>query len=75
MTILKRMEEDTIGTRKAVSGLSTSKKSKIMDVEYLLPNDEVRRLLPSLHSTADSIGTQAEQKRLGEHAPITLFIT
>jgi hypothetical protein len=45
MIMSKRMEEDTINTRKAVSILSPVKKIEITSVVYLLPNDEVRPLL------------------------------
>jgi hypothetical protein len=45
MIISKRMEEDIIDIRKAVSILSLIKKMEITGVEYLLPNDEVRPLL------------------------------
>ena len=45
MIISKRMEEDTIDTKKAVSILSHMKKIELTSVEYLLPNDEVRSLL------------------------------
>ena len=45
MIISKRMEEDTIDTKKAVSILSLAKKMEITSVEYLLPNDEVRSFL------------------------------
>jgi hypothetical protein len=41
----KRMEEDTIDTRKAVSILTLLKIMEITSVEYLLPNDEVRPFL------------------------------
>ena len=40
--ISKRMEEDIMVTRKAVSILSLVKGVEITSVEYLLPNDEVR---------------------------------
>ena len=45
MIISKRMEEDIIDSRKAVSILSLGKKMKLTSVEYLLPNDEVRPFL------------------------------
>jgi hypothetical protein len=45
MIISKRMEEDIIDSRKAVSILSLVKKMEITSVEYLLPNDEVRLFL------------------------------
>ena len=45
MIMSKRMEEDTIDTRKAVSSLTFVKETGITSAEYLLPNDEVR---PSL---------------------------
>jgi hypothetical protein len=41
MIMLKRMEEDTIDIRKAVSTLNLVKKNEITTIEYLLPNDEV----------------------------------
>lgn len=45
-TILsKKMEEDIMDIRKAVSILSLVKKMEITSVEYLLPNDEVRPFL------------------------------
>jgi hypothetical protein len=45
MIISKRMEEDIIDSRKAVSILTLEKKIEITSVEYLLPNDEVRPFL------------------------------
>ncbi len=45
MIMSKRMEEDTIDTRKAVSILTLLKIMEITSVEYLLPNDEVRPFL------------------------------
>jgi hypothetical protein len=45
MIISKRMEEDTIDSRKGVSILRLVKKMEITGVEYLLPNDEVRPFL------------------------------
>lgn len=45
MIMSKRMEEDIIDSKKAVSILSHLKKMELISVEYLLPNDEVRSFL------------------------------